>query len=551
MRSTTLIFLFSLANIIYSNAQQSYEYILATKQNSRLNSSSINEIISKQEGKNIQFSHITPISKSQYLFKLEAKKPLTEDQLSALNTIEQFDFCYPNLAVTERNVTPNDDLFGEQWNLNLINAPKVWESMTGGTNSQSKNIVVAVIDTDFDIDHYDLTENIFINIEEIPDNGIDDDANGFIDDVRGYDFYEEIPSIIPSGSGHGTKVAGVLGAVGNNEVGLTGLNWSISILPLRIKYWDEYIQAQQYIKTLRDKYNASNGEQGAYIVAVNASLGFDGLPLNLIEETSFVYDELGNSGILNVGSVPNENVNIDTNPDITSAESDFLITVTNTSYTDVKTQRAGYGALNCDLGAPGGDITRQIHTLDNFDEIEDISNGTSFSSPLVSGTISLLYNQEISFLDDQASQNPAATALFIKELILQSVKPIESLVGKTVTGGRLDAHSSLLSLHQHFQTLSLDPADNYVQELKILKIFPNPSLASDEIKIIFAHDCFEALDYNIYDAEGKTVSKGEISVEPLTENQSLLTLRNHLSSGVYCLKLFNTKTFVVTKFVIL
>lgn len=551
MRSTTLIFLFSLVNIIYSNAQQSYEYILATKQNSRLNSSTINEIISNQEDKTIQFSQIVPIAKSPYLFKLDTKKPLTEDQLSALNTIEAFDFCYPNLAAVERNVTPNDDLFGEQWNLSLINAPKVWESMTGGTNSQSKNIVVAVIDTDFDIDHYDLTDNIFINTEEIPNNGIDDDANGFIDDVRGYDFNEDSPIMLPSGSGHGTKVAGVLGAVGNNEIGLTGLNWTVSILPIRIKFLNEYLEAQQYVKDLRDKYNDSNGEQGAYVVAVNASLGFTNIPQELIEEVSFTYDNLGNSGILNVGSVPNSNVDIDTEPDITSAQSDFLITVTNTSYTDVKTQNAAYGALNCDLGAPGGDNIRPIHTLDNFDAIEDISGGTSFACPLVAGTIALLYNQESSFLDDEAAQNPVATALLIKELILQSVEPLESLEGKSVSGGRLDVHNSLLSLHQHFQALTLNQSDNYIQELKILKIFPNPSLASDEIKIIFAHDRFEALDYNIYNAQGSTVSTGNISVEPLTENQSQLAIQNGLSSGVYYLKLSNTETSVVTKFVIL
>lgn len=551
MRSTILFFLFFITNIIYSNAQQSFEYILATKQNYRLNNSAISKIISEQKDKTIQLSQISPIAKSHYLYKVETKTPLNEDQLSTLNTIEEFDYCYLNLVVSDRNVIPNDSLFGEQWNLNLINAPKVWKTNTGGTNSQSKNIVVAVIDTDFDIDHFDLTENIFMNTEEIPDNGIDDDANGFIDDVRGYDFHEESPSIIPSGSGHGTKVAGVLGAVGNNEIGLTGLNWSISILPLRVKLWDEYIEAQQYIKNLRDKYNASNGEQGAYIVAVNASIGFDDIPQNLIDQTSFVYDDLGNSGILSVGSVPNKNVDIDSEPDITSAQSDFLITVTNTSYTDVKTQNAGYGALNCDLGAPGGDVIRQIHTLDNFDEIEELSNGTSFSSPLVSGTIALLYNQDSSFLDAEASQNPAATALFIKELILQSVKPIESLKGKSVSEGRLDAHKSLLALHQHYQELNLDPEENYIQELKILKIFPSPTIASDEIKIIFAHDCFETLDYVVFDTSGKMVSTGNIEPKPLADNQSLLILRNSLSPGVYFLKLSAANMFVVTKIIII
>jgi hypothetical protein len=97
----------------------------------------------------------------------------------------------------------------------------------------------------------------------------------------------------------------------------------------------------------------------------------------------------------------------------------------------------------------------------------------------------------------------------------------------------------------------LDSEEDYIQELKIIKIFPSPSIASQEIKIIFAQDSFEALDYIIYEASGKTCKTGNISVVPLTENQSMISLQNRLSPGVYFIKLFNAEMSVVTKIMII
>lgn len=551
MRSTSLLLYAMFLCATTAFGQESYEYIIKTSTSFTNNSTDIPALIQKNSSSHLQIKRTSPIGISTNLFLFQVDKPLSDIQIHNLNQSNQILGCYPNLKVSTRNTTPNDEFYSDQWNLAQIGAPQLWSVMTGGTNSQGKKIVVAVIDTDFDINHEDLLDNIFINEGEIPDNGIDDDENNFIDDFRGFDFNNESPTIIAEGSGHGTKVASVLGAIGNNEMGITGLNWEVSILPLRISFLDEYINAQYYVKALRDKYNESNGEEGAFVVAINASLGFTDIPQALIDEVSNTYDDLGSSGILNVGSVPNSNVNIDIDPDITSAESDYLIAVTNTSFTDIKTTNAAYGLQNCDLGAPGGDNIRPILTLDNFNTIADNTGGTSFASPLVAGTIALLYDQESTYLDDETAEDPSGTALLLKDIILNSVLPLESLEGKSTSGGRLDAFQSLLNLHQHFQVNTLESGEDYIQELKIIKIFPSPSIASQEIKIIFAQDGFEALDYIIYEASGKTCKTGTIPVVPLTENQSMITIQNRLSSGVYFLKLFNAEMSVVTKIMII
>ena len=108
-----------------------------------------------------------------------------------------------------------------------IDAPEAWDITTG-----SRDVVIGVIDSGVDVTHPDLAANIWVNPGETPNNGIDDDGNGFIDDVNGWDFYDD-DNTPNDGNGHGTHVAGTIGAVGNNNLGITGVNWEVSILPLR------------------------------------------------------------------------------------------------------------------------------------------------------------------------------------------------------------------------------------------------------------------------------------------------------------------------------
>ncbi len=122
---------------------------------------------------------------------------------------------------------PNDSSFGRLWSLNRIDAPKAWDNIRG-----SKNVVVAVVDTGVDYNHIDLAGNIWTNSREIAGNGIDDDGNGYIDDIHGWDFGDgdNNPNDDHSLGGHGTHVSGILGAVGNNDLGVVGVSPNVSIM---------------------------------------------------------------------------------------------------------------------------------------------------------------------------------------------------------------------------------------------------------------------------------------------------------------------------------
>ncbi len=132
---------------------------------------------------------------------------------------------------------PNDVLYDEQWYLEQINAPEAWDTETG-----SDEIIIAVLDTGVDLDHPDLVSNLWKNVGEISRNSIDDDKNGYIDDVFGWDFvnFDNMP--IPDTSvgasdeavSHGSLIAGIIGAQGDNEIGVAGINWDIKIMSVRI-----------------------------------------------------------------------------------------------------------------------------------------------------------------------------------------------------------------------------------------------------------------------------------------------------------------------------
>ena len=131
---------------------------------------------------------------------------------------------------------PNDPYYKNQWYLARIKALSAWEKI-----SRSPSITIAVIDSGIDINHPDLKDNIWINTKEIPNNNIDDDHNGFIDDVYGWDFVNNVPDPSPkfeegwteSGIAHGTIIAGIIAATGNNQEGISGVTWEAKIMPLR------------------------------------------------------------------------------------------------------------------------------------------------------------------------------------------------------------------------------------------------------------------------------------------------------------------------------
>ena len=176
--------------------------------------------------------------------------------------------------LTYRNTTPNDEFFDGQWNLERIQLPQVWQETTGGLTANGDQIVLAVLEKGIELDHPDILENIWRNEQEIPNNNRDDDNNGYIDDFFGLNLDDKTDNH-PVLS-HGTQVSGIIGARTNNDIGMAGINWEAEILFLSgVDLSSEVIEAYEYLYTLRKRYNDTNGQEGAFIVANNNSFGWD------------------------------------------------------------------------------------------------------------------------------------------------------------------------------------------------------------------------------------------------------------------------------------
>jgi len=213
-----------------------------------------------------------------------------------------------NHILKDRGTIPNDPDIGQQWHwINNgqsggtsdadVDADLAWDLTTGGVTANGDTIVVAVIDSGADFDHPDLITNYWRNRGEIQDNGIDDDGNGYIDDYLGWNDIQDNDNI-PVGS-HGTQVAGMIGAIGDNYTKGTGINWNVKIMNIIRKDLTEagVISAYTYALTQRELYNQTNGSSGAFVVATNSSWGIDnGNPNNTPLWCDF-YNTLGASGI--------------------------------------------------------------------------------------------------------------------------------------------------------------------------------------------------------------------------------------------------------------
>jgi serine protease len=356
-----------------------------------------------------------------------------------------------------RSTVPNDTEFNNQWQyINTgqggglpgadIDADLAWDITTGGLTAFGDTIVVCVIDGGIDLNHQDFEDNRWINYQEIPDNGIDDDENGYVDDYLGWVPALENDDI--AGTNHGTAVAGIVGAQGNNGLGVTGVSWNVKVMIVRRNISaseSNVLEAYTYALVQRRLYNETNGEKGAFVVATNASWGQNfGHPEDYPLWCA-MYDTLGNAGILNCGATANLDINVEEEGDMpTNCTSDYLIGVTNLNRFDQKVTNAAYGPISIDLGAYGADTwTTSIgNSYNGF-------SGTSGATPHVTGTIGLLYAVPCEGFISLAKTAPAAAALLMKQVILSGVTPNESLDTITVTGGRLNIYNSLTLLMEN------------------------------------------------------------------------------------------------------
>jgi hypothetical protein len=313
-----------------------------------------------------------------------------------------------------------------------IDAVEAWQVTTG-----SRNVVVAIIDSGIDFSHPDLAANIWRNPREIAGNGLDDDGNGYIDDIHGWDFVDN-DNLPQDGFWHGTHVAGIIGAVGDNGIGVSGVSPQVSILPLRFQdnsglgYTGAAVSALNYVTQLK--------LAGVPIVATNISWG-GGTSTSLSLQTALAAQ--ANAGITVVVAAGNNAGDNDAVPRYPSSYTfGNIIAVAGSDASDNLLGVSNYGATSIDLAAPGAGI---LSTLPG--NTYGAVSGTSMAAPHVTGTVALL-----------ASVRPAATVAQIRSAILGSVDLVPALAGKVATGGRLNAFAALGRIMAEMPTPGTPPA---------------------------------------------------------------------------------------------
>ncbi|MEX1189139.1 MAG: S8 family serine peptidase [Bacteroidia bacterium] len=390
------------------------------------------------------------------------------NKLKVLQSLPGLKVAQHNHFVQLRETQPNDASFDQQWALKNtgqsggvagadVDATLAWDVTTGGTTALGDTIVVAVIDGGFQMNHPDLIENYFVNRLEIAGNGIDDDNNGYIDDVSGWDAYSD-DGTIPSDQ-HGTHVSGIIGAVGDNNIGVSGINWHVKILPIAGSSGNEstVVAAYAYAADMRILYNETNGEKGAFVVATNSSFGVDqGDPSEYPIWCSF-YDELGAAGILSCGATANANFNIDQTGDIpTACASEFLIAVTNSTRNDVKSNGAAFGIESIDIASPGTAVYSTV-TNSNYGNL----SGTSMATPLVAGSIALMYSAACDVLISDYKLNPSGIAIQMKQYLLQGAEQIEAFDGLVAESRRLNANGAIQQVLTYICDSEVPPVANF------------------------------------------------------------------------------------------
>lgn len=414
-------------------------------------------------------------------------------------------YAEPNY-ILNRLAVPNDPRFNALYGLNNtgqtggvidadVDAPEAWDIETGASNE----VLVAVLDSGVNLNHADLRANIWANPDEIANNGIDDDGNGFIDDVRGWDFVNN-DNNPQDDLNHGSHVAGTIAAVGNNGIGVTGVSWSAKILP--VKFMNQFGQGSTANSIRALDYAVAMGAQVS-------NLSFGGNNFSQAQ-----YDAIaaaGAAGHVVVIAAGNSSGNSDNFPIYPAAYNlPNIISVAATDSMDNLANFSNYGATSVDLAAPGVGI---LSTVLNNGYAN--MNGTSMSTPHVTGAVALML-----------SRQPNLSVAEIKSILLSTVDPVTALANRTVSGGRLNLNNALLALAPSISvTTTVTPLEFSVGQTVMFSasggtapytwVSSNPAIGVVDANGQFTGVSPGIVQLTVTDADGNTGSSANVTVTAL------------------------------------
>ncbi|MBG0969194.1 S8 family peptidase [Bacillus sp. SRB3LM] len=489
------------------------------------------------------FNNLENLKQLQNHFSFEVQNtfPLTQIQLikfhtdinmkeliQTLNKSPNIEYAEPNYIVSPA-ASSNDGYYNSLWGLKNIgqsiqgsvgspnidiNVEEAWTKTEG-----SSNITIGIIDTGIDINHPDLKNNIWKNPDEIPGDGIDNDNNGYIDDIYGWDFVNNNNSVYDgTGDSHGTHVAGTIAAVKNNTIGVAGVAPQVKVMSLKFLGTNG--------GTISNAIKAIEYAKNKGVKITNNSWGGGGF-------SQALYDAIQQSNSLFIAASGNNGTNADQTPMYPAAYSlSNILSVASITNKGSLSSFSNYGKTSVDVAAPGTDI---LSTLPN--NSYGFYSGTSMATPHVSGVAALIQ-----------SAYPSYSPTEIKNKIMNNTSPLSTLTNKVLTGGLINAGKAL----QTYQPISYESEPN--NDIASANSLPfnrslNGSLNQNDAQDIFKIDVPSKMDLSISVQNKNNIGLSWILVHasspsvyvsyPSTSNNNILASTYTAEKGTYYLIIYN------------